>query len=108
MTEKNWELTPEGQHVANYGSHEAAVYNAIPDDGISQSEIMQSVPFAKIGFSKALSSGWIEIDKTSGTIIVKKKVSSITDVTQNQLKDLVNLTDRLRSDYKKRKLIQEV
>ncbi|XP_076231197.1 phenylalanine--tRNA ligase alpha subunit isoform X2 [Calliopsis andreniformis] len=108
VTERKWELTSEGQHVVNYGSHEAAVYNAIPNGGIAQSEIMQSVPFAKIGFSKALSSGWIEIDKTSGTVIVKKKVPSITDVTQAHLKDLTNLTDRLRNDYKKRKLIQEV
>ncbi|XP_076624115.1 phenylalanine--tRNA ligase alpha subunit isoform X1 [Colletes latitarsis] len=108
VSTKKWELTSEGQHVVSYGSHEAAVYNSIPDDGISQSEIMQSVPFAKVGFSKALLAGWIEIDKTSGTAIVKKKVSSIEDTTQIHLKDLTNLTDRLRSDYKKRKLIQEV
>ncbi|XP_076162616.1 phenylalanine--tRNA ligase alpha subunit isoform X2 [Ptiloglossa arizonensis] len=108
VKEKKWELTSEGQHVVSYGSHEAAVYNAIPDDGIPQSEIMQTVPFAKVGFSKALLAGWIEINKTNGETIVKKKVSSITDFTQIDLKDLTNLTDRLRSDYKKRKLIQEM
>ncbi|XP_076681145.1 phenylalanine--tRNA ligase alpha subunit isoform X1 [Andrena cerasifolii] len=108
VSEKTWELTSEGQHIINYGSHEAAVYNAIPDDGIPQTEIMQSVSFAKVGFSKALSAGWIEIDKSTGTVVAKKKVSSITDVTQNHLRDLANLTDRLRSEYKKRKLIQEI
>ncbi|XP_053986444.1 phenylalanine--tRNA ligase alpha subunit isoform X1 [Hylaeus volcanicus] len=108
VSEKRWELTTEGQHVVNYGSHEAAVYNSIPDNGISQSELMRSVPFAKVGFSKALLAGWIEIDKSSGTAVVKKRVTSITDDTQNNLKDLTNLTDRLRSEYKKRKLIQEV
>ncbi|KAF3425631.1 hypothetical protein E2986_09989 [Frieseomelitta varia] len=108
ITDKKWELTSEGQHVASYGSHEAAVYNAIPDDGMPQSKIMQSVPFAKVGFSKALQAGWIVIDKSSGTPIVKKKVSSITDITQKDLKDLASLTDRLKNEYKKRKLIQEI
>ncbi|KAK1130700.1 hypothetical protein K0M31_018813 [Melipona bicolor] len=108
ITDKKWELTSEGQHVASYGSHEAAVYNAIPDDGMPQSEIMQSVPFAKVGFSKALQASWIVIDKSSGTPIVKKKVSSITDITQKDLKDLASLTDRLKNEYKKRKLIQEI
>ncbi|XP_076293908.1 phenylalanine--tRNA ligase alpha subunit isoform X2 [Lasioglossum baleicum] len=108
IQEKKWELTSEGQHVVNYGSHEAAVYNAVTNDGVPQSEIMQKVPYAKIGFSKALQAGWIQIDKSTETPIIKKKVQSIEDVTQNHLKDLADLTDRLRSDYKKRKLIQEV
>ena len=94
--------------MASYGSHEAAVYNAIPNDGMPQSKIMQSVPFAKVGFSKALQAGWIVIDKSTGTPIVKKKVSSITDITQKDLKDLASLTDRLKNEYKKRKLIQEM
>ncbi|XP_003402687.1 phenylalanine--tRNA ligase alpha subunit isoform X1 [Bombus terrestris] len=108
IIDKKWELTSEGQHVVSYGSHEAAVYNAIPDDGMPQPEVMQSVPFAKVGFSKALQAGWIIIDKSSGKPIVKKKVASITDVTQNDLKTLASLTDRLKNEYKKRKLIQEI
>ena len=107
ISDRKWELTSEGQHIVNHGSHEAAVYKAVPDDGIPQSKIMQSIPFAKIGFSKALTAGWIQIDKSS-TPIIKKKVTSITDVTQNDLKNLANLTDRQRNDYKKRKLIQEI
>ncbi|XP_050596219.1 phenylalanine--tRNA ligase alpha subunit isoform X2 [Bombus affinis] len=108
IIDKKWELTSEGQHVVSYGSHEAAVYNAIPDDGMPQPEVMQSVPFAKVGFSKALQAGWIVIDKSNGKPIVKKKVASITDVTQNDLKTLASLTDRLKNEYKKRKLIQEI
>lgn len=73
-----------------------------------QSEIIQSIPFAKIGFSKALQAGWIVIDKSNGIPIVKKKATSIIDIIQNDLKDLTSLTDQLRNDYKKRKLIQEV
>ncbi|XP_068984977.1 phenylalanine--tRNA ligase alpha subunit isoform X2 [Bombus flavifrons] len=108
IIDKKWKLTLEGQHVVSYGSHEAAVYNAIPDDGMPQPEVMQSVPFAEVGFSKALQAGWIVIDKSSGKPIVKKKVASITDVTQNDLKTLASLTDRLKKEYKRRQLIQEI
>lgn len=73
-----------------------------------QSEIIQSIPFAKIGFSKALQAGWIVIDKSNDIPIVKKKATSIIDIIQNNLKNLTSLTDQLRNDYKKRKLIQQV
>lgn len=36
-----WELTEEGQQVADNGSHEAIVYRSIPDSGISQAELMK-------------------------------------------------------------------
>lgn len=41
-THKSWELTEEGKYVVANGSHEAAVYNAIPaDGGISQADLMK-------------------------------------------------------------------
>lgn len=42
-THKSWELTEEGKFVAQNGSHEAAVFNAIPKDGagISQADLMK-------------------------------------------------------------------
>lgn len=36
-----WELTEEGQLVADKGSHEAVLYRSIPDAGISQAEVMK-------------------------------------------------------------------
>lgn len=38
---KAWELTGEGQEIVHKGSHEAAVYYAIPVDGISQQDLMK-------------------------------------------------------------------
>lgn len=38
---KAWTLTEEGQQVLTHGSHEAAVYNAVPADGITQAELMK-------------------------------------------------------------------
>ena len=39
---KKWELTEEGKQVAERGSHEALVYNAVPSEGIAQSKLMVS------------------------------------------------------------------
>lgn len=108
VNKKSWELTSEGRHVAENGSHEAAVFNAVPDGGILQSEIMKTVPNAKVGFSKALVAGWIELDKSGGTPLVRRKVPTISDTTQLHLNDIANIPENLKTDYKKRKLLQEV
>ncbi|KAM3959937.1 phenylalanine--tRNA ligase alpha subunit [Aphomia sociella] len=107
-----WELTEEGLLVADKGSHEAVLFNSIPNTGITQAELMKITPNAKVGFSKAMSSGWILIDKSGGPPLVKKKVDSIVDVVQDHLneikKGIDNLASNVRNDYKKRKLLQEV
>lgn len=107
------ELTKEGRAVADSGSHEALIFNSIPEEGILQSEIMKNVPNAKIGFNKAMSAGWITIDKSDGAAKVLRKVEEITDSVQETLKQLQNgtitkLSDSQFKDYKKRKLVTEV
>lgn len=68
------------------------------------------LPNAKIGFSKAMSAGWIQVDKSSGAPLVKRKVENIVDTVQQHLSNIANLqiSDDLKQEYKKRKLIQEV
>lgn len=65
-----------------------------------------------MGFSKAMSAGWVVMDKSSGQPIIKKKVDSIEDVVQQNLSQLLKgsdkMTDEQRQEYKKRKLLQEV
>ena len=39
LEQKKWELTDEGRTVAESGSHEAVVYNAVPPQGILQSHL---------------------------------------------------------------------
>lgn len=68
---------------------------------------MKIVPFAKVGVSKALAAGWIEIDKNNKSLI-KKKVSSIIDVAQNHLMNIIDVPDNVKQDYKKRKLLQQM
>lgn len=40
---KKWELSSEGQEIAQEGSQEARVYYSIPKGGLAQSELMVSV-----------------------------------------------------------------
>lgn len=108
ISTKKWEITIEGQYFIEHGSHEAAIYNAIPDKGIFQMELIKSIPFAKVGFSKAMVAGWIELDKTGATPIVRKKVPFITDTVQIDLKNFANIPENIKIEYKKRKLLQEV
>lgn len=109
---KSLELTGEGIEVAANGSHEAAVYNSVPAEGIAQAELMKSSPNAKVGFSKAMSQGWIFVDKSVSPPLVKRKVDKIEDVVMQNLKAVASGTSDLAAsvvtEYKKRKLLQEV
>lgn len=111
---KRLDLTDEGKAVAEHGSHEALVFNAVPaEGGISQADIMKSVPNAKIGFSKAMSAGWIAVDKSKGAPMVVRKASEIEDTVRDNLRLIsqglgANVADGVKQDFKKRKLVQEV
>ena len=41
-SKKIWDLTDEGNYVMEHGSHEAAVFNSVPSDGISQADLMKA------------------------------------------------------------------
>ncbi|XP_067119178.1 phenylalanine--tRNA ligase alpha subunit isoform X2 [Centruroides vittatus] len=111
---KYWEVTEEGQEVISRGSHEALLYHAVPEDGISQKELMQKVPNAKVGFSKAMSAGWIRLDKkVDNGPKVFRKVDNIDDEVQQlliKIKEMKfdDVSDNLKQDLKKRKLLQEI
>lgn len=108
ISKKKWELTDEGKHIIEHGSHEAVVYNAIPEEGIPQAKLVNSSPYAKVGFSKAMVAGWIVLDKSRDAPIVRKKVPSIVDAIQTHLKNLADVPENVKVEYKKRKLLQEV
>ncbi|CAF0839591.1 unnamed protein product [Brachionus calyciflorus] len=114
QSSKSFQLNDEAQHIVQHGSHEAVVFNSIPDTGISQAQLMSSNPNAKLGFSKAMANGWIEVDKKNADgPKVMKKIASINDEVQQLLSKIqaLNLTDvpdKSIQDLKKRKLIAEV
>lgn len=69
------------------------------------------LPNAKLGFAKAMTNGWVVLDKTTKTIT--KKVASIEDDVQLLLKkisslDLAGVTDKNIQELKKRKLVAEI
>lgn len=112
---EKWVLTKEGCLMAEKGSHEANVYNCIPSDGLLQSQL-QNLPLgkdAKIGFSKAMSEGWLSIDKNAeGGPRIHKKVDSIVDNVKENLilvqdGNSSNIPDNKINDLKKRKLISK-
>jgi phenylalanyl-tRNA synthetase alpha chain len=112
QSDKFIELTEEGKMIADTGSHEAKIFNAVSDEGTAQAELMK-IPNAKVGFSKAMSAGWILMDKNGGAPIIKKKVQKIVDTVQANLKLILSghvaqIADNVKQEYKKRKLIQEV
>ncbi|XP_066916323.1 phenylalanine--tRNA ligase alpha subunit-like [Clytia hemisphaerica] len=109
---ERWILTKEGLLMAENGSHEANLFNSIPPEtGLLQSE-MQNLPLgknAKIGFSKAMTEGWVRIDKTAeGGPRIFRKVESISDHVNENLVAIQNgqkVEDGKINDLKKRKLI---
>lgn len=83
-------------------------------EGINQNELLDRVPNGKVGFSKAMSLGWIQIDKTAkGGPRVMKKVETIEDGVKEICQLVKNfqidkITDQQKNECKKRKLISEV
>jgi phenylalanyl-tRNA synthetase alpha chain len=99
--------------VRRGGSHEAVVWAAVGETGLPQKELMARCgELGKVGFSKAMSAGWILLDKADGGK-VKRKVAAIQDKVRDQL-ELVSsgrgeeVEERLRAELKRRKLLEEV
>ena len=81
----------------------------MPDNeaGVRQSDIFSTVPFAKVGLSKALAASWVELVKRENDTYVRRKAPFITDSTQKHMMELQTLSDDSKKEYKKRKLIKE-
>ena len=114
VSSKKWILSKEGLKVMQEGSHEWVVYTNVPSNGISKQDLMSKCgDQGKIGFSKAMANGWIQIDKANGGLIVRK-TENVEDVVQSNLKLLhengstTSVDEKLKNDYKKRKLLEEV
>ncbi|KRY52038.1 Phenylalanine--tRNA ligase alpha subunit B, partial [Trichinella britovi] len=110
---KQWELTEEGKEIIKNGSHEAILWQHVPNDGIIMDDLMRTVPNAKVGFNKAMSLGWIRLDKTGPKPLVLRKVETIDDAVHDCLNKInsLNFDDvsaQNKSDLKKRRLINEI
>ncbi|XP_065069824.1 phenylalanine--tRNA ligase alpha subunit-like [Rhopilema esculentum] len=108
-------LTKEGQLLATNGSYEAIFYGLVPDEGLLQAEMkkLSLGENSKIGFSKAMSEGWIKIDKQApGGARIFKKVDGIQDHVKENLQcihngDLTKIPESKMNELKKRKLVSK-
>ncbi|CAG8543974.1 15932_t:CDS:10 [Funneliformis caledonium] len=102
-----WVLTDEGNEIANKGSHEAKVFEAIPagEEGIVISELQKLLgDTTKIGQGQAFKNKWIT--KNGNNLI--RAVDSIVDQTRIDLETIrstgKHLNPKVLAELKKRKL----
>jgi phenylalanyl-tRNA synthetase alpha chain len=114
-TVRRWELTAEGRGVAEAGSHEARVWGLVGEAGRDQQDLLAAAgPAGKVGFSKAMSLGWLELDKAGPRPVVRRKVPAVVDSVQQQLAGLLapegvlDAGEKERAEFKKRKLVTEI
>lgn len=91
-------LTPEGAQIVLEGSHEARVWNALPQKGvgaalpISQLKALVGDDTAKVGQGRAFKSGWI--GKEGDGLVKLVRRPGWTD-------RIVRLTERVGGGYKR-------
>lgn len=116
---KKLELTTEGQIILQNGSHEARIFQAVKQkpDGIDQATLLKCLPdasMAKVGFAKAMSNAWIQLDKE--TKLVRSKQETIQDSVHELIKSISSMSleegdskldNKVIADLKKRKLVTE-
>ncbi|KAI8835197.1 tRNA synthetases class II core domain (F)-domain-containing protein [Chytriomyces cf. hyalinus JEL632] len=106
---EHWVLTEEGAGIADEGSPEVKVFNAIPegDEGISIPALQKIVGDSyKFGQGAAFKNKWIKKSAAG----LARAVNSVSDNTQKDLLSIRNgnvLADKVMADYKKRKLVDK-
>jgi hypothetical protein len=75
--------------------------------------LQNGLPNIKVGFSKAMSCGWIKVTRQGKDLFVTRKVDSITDTVQEHLRHIQagstsQVDEGQKQQYCKRKLLQEV
>ena len=116
VTVKCWEPTDEGREVIKRGSHEVVVFDALANGPMTQEKLNEAVgDWFKVGFSKAMSAGWIQMDKTQKPpLIARKKAQIGEDLVKKQLQIISDgkgqdeIGSKEKNELKKRKLLQEV
>lgn len=107
-----WALTAEGEQVAQQGSPEIQVLNAVPTEGISLAELQTALgEVAKIGMGVCMKNKWIKKDGDK----VLRSVESVQDETAGILKAVlagdaatVAQNEGELKNLMKRKLVKQV
>ncbi|KAI8579179.1 hypothetical protein K450DRAFT_243140 [Umbelopsis ramanniana AG] len=103
-----WTLTEEGQELAESGSHEARVFDAVPagPEGITIPDLQAKLgKSASIGQGKAFKNKWINKKPPNYLVRIVDSIVDQTKIDLQQLQSTGTLPDaKLLADYKKRKL----
>ncbi|KAH8550841.1 tRNA synthetases class II core domain (F)-domain-containing protein [Umbelopsis sp. PMI_123] len=103
-----WTLTEEGQELAESGSHEARVFDAIPagEEGITIPDLQAKLgKAASIGQGKAFKNKWINKKPPNYLVRIVDSIVDQTKLDLQQIQSTGTLPDaKLLADYKKRKL----
>ncbi|CAO3687632.1 unnamed protein product [Umbelopsis vinacea] len=103
-----WTLTDEGRELAEHGSHEARVFDAVPagDEGITIPDLQAKLgKSASIGQGKAFKNKWINKKPPNYLVRVVDSIVDQTKIDLQQLQSTGTLSDaKLLADLKKRKL----
>ena len=85
--DKVYSLSKEANEIIEQGSHEFRLLKLIPDEGISQPDLMKAAgSCGKIGFSKAMQAKWIKMDKPTKMVTRTVSCEDIVDECEMFLK----------------------
>lgn len=108
-----WALTPEGEQVAQKGSPEVQVYNAVPaEGGISLAELQTALgEVAKIGMGVCMKNKWLQKEGDR----IKRSAENVDDSTASILRAVLSADAAANAQNEgelknlmKRKLVKQV
>lgn len=90
ISHSKYVLTPEAEAYLTAGSPEAQLFAAVPPEGVTLAAVKASLPpeVSDVGFKQAMQQKWVALDKSGGEPRIVRKVDSITDSTQDLLRDV--------------------
>ncbi|RSL48761.1 hypothetical protein CEP54_012754 [Fusarium duplospermum] len=104
-------LEPEAEKIAEHGSHEARVFEALRSavEGLTIQELEQAIgdkTVTKVGQGKAFKEKWISKSKDGKLVATAESIEDVTRAQLLQIKETRTHEPKILTDLRKRKLIK--
>ncbi|KAF4962098.1 hypothetical protein FSARC_9799 [Fusarium sarcochroum] len=104
-------LEPEAEQIAEHGSHEARVFEALRNavEGLSIQDLEKAIgdkTVTKVGQGKAFKEKWIKKSSDGKLVATAEKIEDVTRAQLQQIKDTKTHEPKILTDLRKRKLIK--
>ncbi|KAM5356072.1 hypothetical protein ACJ41O_002718 [Fusarium nematophilum] len=104
-------LEPEAEQIAEHGSHEARVFEALRTavEGLSIQELEKAIgdkTVTKVGQGKAFKEKWITKSKDGKLVATADSIQDVTRAQLQQIKETRTHEPKVLTDLRKRKLIK--